>query len=177
MNSLGLFYPAVCSFYVLIFYMHGYFAYLYVSAPNVFLVLLETRIGCEIPCRSYRQMWAALWVRGIDPRSSRRIVGALNHWSFSPPLHEFFIYYFPVSYLKTYFSSFLLNFFDSLHTHKIVYIRNVHIQMMGVEIICSLSCTHDSIHKECPRTESVQVDECSNNKWSIMTPVPPFRCF
>lgn len=52
----GFVFPAARFFYVLIFYVHGYFAHLYVSAPNVFLVLLETRIGCEIPYKSYRQM-------------------------------------------------------------------------------------------------------------------------
>lgn len=173
-SSLVLFYPAARSFYVLIFYVHEYFAYLYISAPNVFLVLLETRIGCEIPYKSYRQMWAPCGCGELIP-------GLLEEQSVllpaDQPLHPFMdssSIPSPLSYLKTYFDRFLLNFFDSLHRHKIVYIRNGHIQMMGVEIICSLSCTLDSIHKECPCTESVRVDERSNNKWSIMTPLPPF---
>ena len=30
------------------------------------------------------QEWAALWVLGIEPRSSRRAASALNHWAISP---------------------------------------------------------------------------------------------
>lgn len=49
----------------------------------------------------------------------------------------------PLSYLKTYFARFLLNFFDSLHTHKIVYIRSVHVlrvyKLMNAQIISGAS--------------------------------------
>ena len=33
---------------------------------------------------SYRQVWAAMWVLGMEPGFSGRAVNALNHWTISP---------------------------------------------------------------------------------------------
>ena len=33
---------------------------------------------------SYRQVWAAIWVLGLEPGSSGRAASALNHWAISP---------------------------------------------------------------------------------------------
>lgn len=40
---------------------------------------------------SYRQMWAAMWVLGIEPRSSEGAANALNHWDISPAPASFFL--------------------------------------------------------------------------------------
>ena len=43
---------------------------------------------CQIPW-NWRQLWAAMWVLGIEPRSSGRTASALNHWADSPALVSF----------------------------------------------------------------------------------------
>ena len=41
--------------------------------------------GCQIPWNwNYRQLWAATWVLGIEPRSFGRAATALNCWAVSP---------------------------------------------------------------------------------------------
>ena len=32
-------------------------------------------------------LWAAMWVRGSEPRFSGKAVSALNHWAISPAPH------------------------------------------------------------------------------------------
>jgi hypothetical protein len=47
------------------------------------------RIGCWIPWNwNYRRVWIAIWVLGIESRSSGRAVGALNLWATSPDLFQ-----------------------------------------------------------------------------------------
>ena len=63
-----------CSFrhVSILFYMHWCFACMSVW-------------GCRIPWNwNHRQLWAFLWVLGIEPRSSGRTASVLNHWSISP---------------------------------------------------------------------------------------------
>ena len=48
---------------------------------------------------SYRQLWAAMWMLRVEPRSSGRAATALNHWAISPALqsrnfHFFFFFFF-----------------------------------------------------------------------------------
>jgi hypothetical protein len=58
--------------------------------------------GCQVPCNwSERQLWATMWVLGIEPWSSRRAVSTLNQWTISPA-HVYDI-------LKEYFSTFFLS--------------------------------------------------------------------
>ena len=41
--------------------------------------------GCQIPWNwTYRQVWAAMWVLGIEPGFSGRAVSVLNLWAISP---------------------------------------------------------------------------------------------
>ena len=41
--------------------------------------------GCQVPWNwNYRELWTAVWVLGIEPRSSGRAVSALNCWAISP---------------------------------------------------------------------------------------------
>ena len=48
--------------------------------------------GCQIPWNwNYRQLWAAMWVLGIEPESFGRAVSALNGWIISPACKGLFI--------------------------------------------------------------------------------------
>lgn len=61
------------------------FAYMYVCELCVRLVIVKVRWGCCIPWNwSSRWLWAAIWVLGINPRSSARTVIAFNYWANSP---------------------------------------------------------------------------------------------
>lgn len=52
----------------------------YMSAHHMCLVPTEARKGSQISCYwSYRQLSAAIWVLGIEPKSSRRGASALKH--------------------------------------------------------------------------------------------------
>ena len=49
--------------------------------------------ACMYMCRcqvswnwSYRQLWAAMWVLGMEPGPSGRAASALNHWAISPEM-------------------------------------------------------------------------------------------
>jgi hypothetical protein len=58
----------------------------------VCLVLTEARQGYQISCNwSYRQVWAAMWLLGIEPKSSRKAGSALNIWDLSP-VPDFFLW-------------------------------------------------------------------------------------
>jgi hypothetical protein len=49
---------------------------------------------CQKPWNwSHSQLWAALWVLGMEPRSSWRAVSALSHWAISPALYFLKIYF------------------------------------------------------------------------------------
>jgi hypothetical protein len=37
----------------------------------------------------YRCLWAAMWLLGIELRTSERIVSAFNHWAITPPPEMF----------------------------------------------------------------------------------------
>ena len=55
---------------------------------------------------SYRQLWAVMWMLGIEPRSFRRAVSALNLWAISPV---------PTSHSLPLRVLFCLSFFESSH--------------------------------------------------------------
>lgn len=51
-----------------LFYVHWHSACIYVCKSN----------------RSYRPLWAAMWVQGTEPGSSTRAARAPNHWAITP---------------------------------------------------------------------------------------------
>ena len=65
--------------------------------------------------RSYRQFWAASWVLGVEPRSSRIAATTLNHWAISPaPMKDIFNEYhhvecFSINFENAAFVSFCFN--------------------------------------------------------------------
>lgn len=67
--------------------VYGYFACMYICAPCVFLGLAEIRREHQMLWNwSCRWVWAAMWVLGIEPRSTGRAASALKHWATSPAL-------------------------------------------------------------------------------------------
>jgi hypothetical protein len=51
----------------------------------VYLVPSEAQRGHWIPWGwNHRQLWAAMWLLGIELRSSGRAANAVNHWTISP---------------------------------------------------------------------------------------------
>lgn len=65
--------------------MQRCFAYRYVCAPHIRLVLLEATKGQQIAWNgSYRWLWAALWVLGAEPRSSGRAASTQSHRAVYP---------------------------------------------------------------------------------------------
>ena len=68
-----------------------YFIYVWVvfffptCVPHICLVSLEVKRGCQVPWNwTYRQLCAAIWVLGMEARSSGRAASALNCWVISP---------------------------------------------------------------------------------------------
>ena len=68
--------------FLILFYVYGCFACMYV---RLCLVHGEAWRGHQVPWNwSYRQLWAAMWVLGIEPRPFRRATNTLNCWTISP---------------------------------------------------------------------------------------------
>ena len=66
--TLGCFFSLNFSFFL--FYVYKYFTYMYECTPCVCLIP-EIRRRHWIPWNwNYRQLWAIMWVLGIEPRSS-----------------------------------------------------------------------------------------------------------
>lgn len=60
------------------------FVYMYGCIPRVRLLPREVRRRYQILCScSYKQLCAAVWVLGTEPKSSARAASALNHWDLS----------------------------------------------------------------------------------------------
>ena len=84
--------PSLCPrdfFVILILFLRIWVFCLHICMHTVCvcvcLVLTEARKGYQISWNwSYRQVWAAIWVLGIEPKSSRKAGSALNIWDLSP---------------------------------------------------------------------------------------------
>ena len=59
------------------------------SVYQMHAVLAEVKRGSWI-LQELRQLWAIMWLLGIELRSSRRTVSVLNHWAISPAPHSTF---------------------------------------------------------------------------------------
>lgn len=71
-----------CVFLKVYFSKHRCFACMFVHHVNA--VPLGARRGRLIPCDwGYKWLWVDTWMVGIQPRSSGRETGILNHWSIS----------------------------------------------------------------------------------------------
>ena len=71
--------------------MSGCFVCMCVCVLCPCLVPLKVRRGCQIPWNwSYRQLWAASWVLGSEPRSSARAASALLCWAIYPATFSLF---------------------------------------------------------------------------------------
>ena len=57
--------------YLLLFYVYWCFACMYICVEGI-------RFWSD------RELWAAVWMLGIEPRSSGRSASALNYWAISP---------------------------------------------------------------------------------------------
>jgi hypothetical protein len=64
------------------FYVHGCFVYLYVCAPHVCLMSVETR-SHQILWNWSWQLQAVLWVVGTEPSLSAKAPSTLNHGTIS----------------------------------------------------------------------------------------------
>ena len=58
----------------------------------MWVLCLHVCLGESVRYWNYRQLSAAMWVLGTEPRSSERAVSTLNHWAISPapPLNIFY---------------------------------------------------------------------------------------
>ena len=66
-----------------------FYLYLFIIYPMVCLhVFLQTEVGTR---SYYRWLWATIWLLGIELRTSRRAVNALNHWAISPAPYPGFL--------------------------------------------------------------------------------------
>jgi hypothetical protein len=65
------------------------FACIHVCAPCVCLVPSESRRGCQMPWNSYRQLWTASWMLGIELGFCERAASVLRAESSLQPLKEF----------------------------------------------------------------------------------------
>lgn len=69
--------------WLFLFYVFGYIACMCVCAPSASVVSKEDRRGSQISWSWSYELWATMWVQGLEPRPSWRATSAPNHWAIS----------------------------------------------------------------------------------------------
>lgn len=76
--------------------MYEHFAFMYICLPCTLLMSNEVSRGCWVPKNwNYRQLWADMWMLGMEAKSSGKAAGLTNQWAV---IQTPFVYY-PTSWL------------------------------------------------------------------------------
>lgn len=113
-------------FFFFHFHVSRYFVYTYDSILCACLVSMEVRRGHWIPWDfNYRQVWAAMWLLGIEPGSSERVASVLISWATSPVLGVVFNIH--IIFVKSFVTRLSINSksFGSFSLHNFIISREV----------------------------------------------------
>lgn len=71
--------------------MYEHFAFMYICLPCTLLMSNEVSRGCWVPKNwNYRQLWADMWMLGMEAKSSGKAAGLINQWAV---IQTPFVYY------------------------------------------------------------------------------------